>query len=129
MPLKPVSNIRLCYCGLIHYIQIIGVLLNQNMIKKLFLNWRRAIPAAQVPSVSRKEIASTSRNNPVLEQLHFISEETTKSFPKFNATGRSMLIKLNCPGERYGPATSFKECFTALKDYVGNYVGVDTWLV
>jgi hypothetical protein len=60
------------------------------------------------PSLSREwldlEIASSSgRKSPVLgttRQLPFtILEETSKSFPKFNEIGRSMLIKFHTPGE------------------------------
>jgi len=48
------------------------------MAKKLFLNRERAIPTAQVPSVSRdepqSEVATSSRNSPmseITEQLPF----------------------------------------------------------
>jgi hypothetical protein len=70
------------------------------MAKKLFLNRERAIPTAQVPSLTKEEpdsevASSSSRNSPVLVrsgQLTFsILDETFKSFQKFNATGRSML--------------------------------------
>ena len=75
--------------------------------KKMFLNRERAKPNALVPSINREdpesEVASSSRNNPVSairEKLTFmISDETTKSFPKFNATGRRLLIKFRTPGE------------------------------
>ena len=66
------------------------------MAKKVFLSRERAIPSAKTPSASRDEIASTSRNNPFLEQLTFrILDDTSKYFPKFNATGSSLLIKFN----------------------------------
>jgi len=39
------------------------------MAKKVFLSRERAIPTAQIPSASRDEIASTSANNPLSEQL------------------------------------------------------------
>jgi len=42
------------------------------MAKKMFLRRKRAIQSAQIPSVKREEIASTSRNNPLSEQLHFM---------------------------------------------------------
>ena len=45
-------------------------------------------------------------------------DETSKSFPKFNATGRSLLIKFNSPGEEQDPTTYFKECITALTNYL-----------
>ena len=41
-----------------------------------------------------------------------------KSFPKFNTTGRSLLIKFNLPGEEQDPTTYLKECITALTDYL-----------
>ena len=42
-------------------------------------------------------------------------------FQKFNATGRSLLIKFNSPGEELEPAY-LKECITALTDYLVNEV-------
>ena len=60
------------------------------MAKKVFLSREKAIISAQALSVSRVEIASTSGNNPLSEQLPFLNlDETSKFFPKFNATGRS----------------------------------------
>jgi len=48
-------------------------------------------------------------NNPLSEQLPFIiMDETSKSFPKFNATGRSQLIKFNSPVEEQNPGTYLK---------------------
>jgi len=86
------------------------------MAKKLFLSRETAIPSAQTPSVSREEISCTSGNNPMSEQLPFlILDETSKSFPKFNATGRSLLIKFNSSGEEQNPDTYLKECITELK--------------
>ena len=78
------------------YMQVSGIT-NQNiMAKKVFLNRERAIPTADTPSVSRAGIPSTSRNISVSEQLPLrILDQNSKSFPKFNATGRSMLIKVN----------------------------------
>ena len=53
------------------------------------------------------------------EQLLFsILEETSKSYPKFNATGRSLLIKFRTPGEEQNPTTYLKECITALRNYL-----------
>jgi len=71
----------------------------------MFLNRQRAIPTTEAPSVIREDIApSTGRNIPSLEQLPFrILDETSKSFPKFNATGRSLLIKFNSLGEEHTP--------------------------
>ena len=95
------------------------------MAKRMFLNRERVIPSAQVPFVKREEpdteMASSSvRNSPVFEkQLLFkILDETSKSFPKCNATGRSLLIKLNSPGEVQVPTAYLKECITALTDYL-----------
>jgi len=89
------------------------------MANKVFLSRERAIPSAQTPSVSREEIDSTCRNNPLSEQLSFmILDETSKSFPKFNATGRSLLIKFNSSVEEENPGSYLKECITALKNYL-----------
>jgi len=99
------------------------VLLKYIMAKKMFLNRERAIPTTEAPSVSREDIAPfTSRNNFASEttkQLPFrILDETFKSFPKFNTTGRSLLIKFNSLGEEQDPTTYLKECITALTDYL-----------
>jgi len=57
------------------------------------------------------------------EQLPFvILNETSKSFPRFNATGRSLVIEFNSPVEEQNPGTYLKECITALKDYLVNDV-------
>ena len=85
----------------------------------MFLSRETALPSAQTPSVSREEIASTSKINPLSEQLPFmILDETSKSFPKFNATWRSLLIKFNSPVEKQNHGTYLKECITALTDYL-----------
>ena len=67
----------------------------------MFVNRELAIPSAQVPSVRRDKpdtkIASSSIwNSPVSEkQLPLkILDETSKSFPKFNASGQSLLLNL-----------------------------------
>jgi hypothetical protein len=100
------------------------------MAKKVFLNRERAIPSAQTPSLSREEIASTSRNNQLSEQLPFMFlNETSKSFPKFNATGRSLLIKFHSPTEEQNPDTYLKECITALTDYLVKTCQVEIWWV
>ena len=79
--------------------------------------------------LSVPSIASASRDSPVFDsrQLPFkILDETSKSFPKFKATGRSILIKFNSPGEEQEPITYLKECITALTDYlVGEVAGRD----
>jgi len=92
----------------------------------MFLNRERATLNAEVPSISREEpesgVASSSRNNPMSEmreQLPFmILVETSKSFPKFNATGLSLLIKFRTPGEEQNLTTYLRECITALTDYL-----------
>jgi len=43
-----------------------------------------------------------------------IFDETSKSFPKFNATGRSLHIKINSLGEEQDPTSYLKECIIAL---------------
>jgi len=101
------------------------------MAKKMFLNTERVIPSAQVPSVRREEpdteIASSSVWNSTVseKQLPFkILNEISKSFPKFNATGRSLLIKFNSPGEEQDPTAYLKECITAITDYLVDEVGL-----
>jgi len=85
------------------------------MAKKVFVNRERAIPSPQTTSESREEITSTSRYNPLSEQLPFmIVDETSNSFPKFNATGCRLLIKFNSLVEVQNPGTYLKERITAL---------------
>ena len=96
----------------------------------MFLNRERATLNAQVPSISREEpeseVASSSRNNPmseILEKLPFmILDETSKSFPKFNATGRSLLIRFRTPREEQNTTTYLRECITTLTNYLVNDV-------
>jgi len=93
------------------------------MAKKMILNRARAIPTTDAPSVSREDIAHfSSRNVPAsetAERLPFrILNETSKSFPKFNTTGGSLLIKFNFPGEEQDPTTYLKEFITALTNYL-----------
>jgi len=98
---------------------VVPVLSKYKIAKKIILNKARAIPIAEAPSVSREDIApSTSRNMPASGQLTFRILETSKSFPKFEATGRSLLIKFNCPGEEQDPTTYLKDCITALTNYL-----------
>jgi hypothetical protein len=53
------------------------------------------------------------------DELPFmILDETTKSFPKFNATGRSLLIKFNSRGEEQEPTSYLRECITGLTNYL-----------
>ena len=89
------------------------------MAKKVFLSRKRPIPSAQTPSVSSEELASTSRNKQLSEQLPFmILDETSKVCPKFYATGRTLLIKFNSQVEEQNPGTYLKECITALINYL-----------
>ena len=63
------------------------------------------------------EVASSRRYNHVSEihkQLPFVS----KSFSKFNTTGRSLRIKFRPPGEKQNPTAYLKECITALTNYL-----------
>ena len=88
------------------------------MAKKMFLNRERATPNAQLPSISREEpeseVASSSGKRPVSgiwEHVPFmISDETSKTFPKFNATERSLLIKFRPPGEGQELTAYLNEC-------------------
>ena len=85
----------------------------------MFLVSERAIASALIPSVSSEEIAFTSGNNPLSEQLPFmILDETSKVCPKFYATGRTLLIKFNSQVEEQNPGTYLKECITALINYL-----------
>lgn len=60
------------------------------------------------------------------EQLPFrILDQTSKSVAKFNATGRSWLIKFNSQGEEQNPATYLKECVTPLNYLVNDVPGRD----
>ena len=94
------------------------------------MNRERVIHTDQVPSISREEpeseAASSSRNSPVSnisEHLPFlILDETSKSFPNFNETGRSLLIKLRSPAEHVKRNVYLKECITALNNYLVNDV-------
>jgi hypothetical protein len=79
---------------------------------------------------SESSIASTDGNSSVFDttrQLPFkILDETSKSFPKFKATGHSMIIKFSTPDEEQDPVEYLKECITALTDYlVGEMPGRD----
>ena len=98
------------------------------MAKKLFLNRERerAIPVVRAPAIIREEhdsgMPSTCRNNSESEttkELPFlILAETSKSFPKFNTTGRSLIIKFKLPGQEREPTTYLKECITELTNYL-----------
>ena len=96
----------------------------------MFLNGKRAIPTVHAPSISREEpdsgVPSYSRNISVSEttkELPFlILDENSKSFPKFNTTGTSLIIKFKLAGEKQEPIAYLKECITALTNYLVNEV-------
>ena len=77
----------------------------------MLLNRERAIPTVQAPSISREEpdsrVHSSSRNmsgSETTKELPFlILDETSKSFPKCNTTGRSLIIKFKLPGQEREP--------------------------
>jgi len=87
----------------------------------MLLNRQRAIPV--VVNRDEEEIAHSSSRNSLVsettERLPFmILDETSKSFPKFNATGRRLLIKFKSAGEEQEPTVYLKECITALTNYL-----------
>ena len=45
-------------------------------------------------------------------------DETSKSFPKCNTTGRSLLVKFRSPGKEQDASTYLKESITALTSYL-----------
>jgi hypothetical protein len=90
------------------------------MAKKMFLTRQRAIPTTEIPPVSagRTEVEAgpsdgSTPTSRIADELPFmILDETTKSFPKFNVTGRRSLIKFNSPGEEQEPNSYLRECIT-----------------
>jgi hypothetical protein len=65
--------------------------------------------------------SSSSRTSAESEtniQLPFKILDETKKNPKFNATGRSLLIKFNSPGEKQEPTKYLKESVTELTNYL-----------
>jgi hypothetical protein len=81
-----------------------------------------AIPATETHFISKEDIApSSSRKMPAsetAEQLPLGFWMRLIFFPKFNTTGRSLLIMFNSPREEQDPATYLKECITALTKYI-----------
>jgi hypothetical protein len=84
------------------------------------------------PSVStvRDSVPASIRSTPVSEEaveLPFdIIDKTSKTFPKFNTTGRSLLIKFKSPTNEQDPASYFSECIGSLTNYlVGEIPGSD----
>ena len=115
------TTVAATYIVQLFLFQVSGnVRLKYKMAKKMYLNRQRAISTTEAPSVSREDIApSSSRNIPASEQLLFgILDETSKTFPKFNATGCSLFFKFNSLGEEQDPTTYFKEFITALTNYL-----------
>jgi len=47
-----------------------------------------------------------------------ILDETSKSFPKFNANGHSLLIQFKSLCKEQQPTVYVKECITALTNYL-----------
>jgi hypothetical protein len=45
-------------------------------------------------------------------------DETSKSFSKFDSTGRSLIIKFKIQGEEQVPTAYLKECITALTKFL-----------
>jgi hypothetical protein len=41
-----------------------------------------------------------------------------RTFPKFNTTGRSLIIKFKLPGQEREPSAYLNECITALTNYL-----------
>jgi hypothetical protein len=77
----------------------------------MFMNKQRTFPSSEVPSEmeGRTDLEAISRDinsqvsDTAVEQPFKILNETMKSFPQFNATGRSLLIKFNSPGVAQEP--------------------------
>jgi hypothetical protein len=96
----------------------------------MFLTRQQAIPNTEVPPVSAGRTESEAGlsggsipSSRIADELPFmILEETTKSFPKFNATGRSLLIKCNSLGEEQEPTLYLLECFTGFINYLVDQV-------
>jgi hypothetical protein len=90
------------------------------MAKKLILNRSRAMEAAlsRADNVAPSSSGTRAESETNIELPFRILDETSKNFPKFNTTGRSLLIKFNNPGEEQQPMTYLKECITALTDYL-----------
>jgi hypothetical protein len=97
-----------------------------NMAKKMFPARQRAILTTEVLSLSRSRTESviglSSRSSlgsvTSLQSPFTILYKTSKSFPKFNATGCSLLIKFNSPSGEQEPTTYILECITSLKNYL-----------
>jgi hypothetical protein len=96
------------------------------MSKKVFLSRHSTVPVNEQPSISVDRnytqtvmsVRSTAGSERA-EQLHFlILDETTKSFPTFNTTGRSLLIKFNSPGEQQERTSYLWECITGWNNYL-----------
>src|SRR5215470_16841681 len=90
------------------------------MAKKMFLNRQRAIPTTEPQSTL--EMPLPVRNSRQLGEggeLPFdIIRETSKTFSKFNTTGRSVVIKFKPVKQNQQPNLYLKECITALTNYL-----------
>jgi hypothetical protein len=77
------------------------------------------LPSEQTSSFSGGVTPSSIEDISESEQLPFtILDETIKSFPKYNTTGRSLLMKFHVPSEDNDPAAYLRECITALTNYL-----------
>jgi len=82
----------------------------------MFLNRQRNIPATL--NRDEQEIAHFCSKNTGVEDSRtatfMILDDTSKTFPKFNPEGHSLLIKFKYPGEEQEPTVYLKECIAAL---------------
>jgi hypothetical protein len=62
-------------------------------------------------------ITSTAVSREAAE-LPFHTDETLKTFSKFDTTGRSLLTKLKPPTADQEPTAYLRECITSLTDYL-----------
>jgi hypothetical protein len=90
------------------------------MAKKLILNRSRAMEAAlhRADNVVPSSSGTRAESETNIELQYRILDETSKNFPTFNTTGRSLLIKFNSPSEEQEPITYLKECITELNEYL-----------
>jgi hypothetical protein len=104
------------------------------MAKRMLLDRQRAIPTTEVPLVSAGRTESeadpsdrSTQLSGTADELPFvILEETIKSFRKFNATGRTFLIKFNSAVEEQEPTSYLRERITGLTNYLVEVPDTDT---
>ena len=83
-----------------------------------------SIPISQQPLTSTVRdstpvsITSTAVSGEAVELPFDIIDETSKTFSKFNTTGRSLLIKLKPPTADQEPTAYRRECITSLTNYL-----------